>query len=59
MPIFRLLPPFQEETNLLLSTNQGRESSGLSNIKTPPGSALLKDAVHVDGLSNTPERLDS
>jgi hypothetical protein len=54
-----LLPPFQEERDFRFSTDQRCQSSGHSNIKTPPGSTVLEDAVHVDGLSYTSEDLGS
>src|SRR5215470_1731599 len=54
---FDLLPPFQEETNFLLATNQRCESSSHRNIETLSGSAFLEDAIHVDGFSHTSECL--
>jgi hypothetical protein len=59
VPSFDLLPPFHEETDFLLATDQGCESSGCSHIETPPGSTFLEDAVHVDGLRDTSECLGS
>src|SRR5215470_9233949 len=55
--IFDLCPTFQKQRDFRLSTDQGCESSGVSNIKTPPGSTFLEDAVHLDGLSDTSKRL--
>jgi hypothetical protein len=59
VPSFDLLPTFQEETNFLLATNQGCESSGLSHIKATGGTTVLENAVHVEGLSHPSERLGS
>src|SRR5215813_14021670 len=59
LPSFDLPPTLQEYTDLLFSTDQGCESSGLHNIETPPGSTFLEDAVHVDRLSHTSKRLGS
>src|SRR5215813_6691555 len=59
LPSFDLPPTLQEYTDLLFSTDQGCESSGLHNIETPPGSTFLEDAVHVDRLSHTSECLCS
>ena len=56
---FDLLPTFQEERDFGFSTDQRCQSSGLRHIETPSGSTFLEDAVHVDGLSDTSERLCS
>jgi hypothetical protein len=50
---FNLLPPFQEETNFLLATNQGCESSWLCNIKATGGTTLTEHVVDSYGLSDT------
>ena len=40
MSCLGLLPPFQQERDFRLSTDQGCESSWLSNIKATGGTAL-------------------
>src|SRR5215471_15063255 len=59
MTCLGLLPPFKEQRNFRLSTNQGCQSSDHSHVETPPGSAFPEDAVYVEGLSNPSERLCS
>jgi hypothetical protein len=54
-----LLPPFKEEGDFRLPTDQRCQASWLSNIETPSGSTVLEDAVYVDGLGHTSERLGS
>jgi hypothetical protein len=54
-----LLPPFEEEGDFRLSTDQRCQSSGPSHIETPSGSTFLEDTVHVDGLRDTSECLGS
>src|SRR4051812_11709659 len=57
MSCLGLLPPFKEESDFEFSTNQGCESSGLSNIKATCGPTLTQDLVYGDRLSNTSECL--
>src|SRR5262249_40368254 len=52
-------PPFQEETNFLLSTNQGCESSWLSRIKATGGTTLIEYVIDSYGLGDTAEGLCS
>src|SRR2546425_13077114 len=61
MPLtsFGLFPTLQEQPNFLLPADQRCQSPGCSHIETPPGSTFLEDAVHVEGLSHTSERLCS
>src|SRR5262249_28075163 len=54
-----LRPTFLEECDFGFSTDQRCQPSRHRHIETPPGSTCLKDAVHVDGLSHTSERLCS
>jgi len=56
---FDLLPTLYKQSYFLLPTDQRCQSSGVSNIETPPGSTFLEDVVHVDGLSHTSEGLYS
>src|SRR5262245_22690458 len=57
MSCLGLLPPFKEEIAFEFATNQGCESSGLSNIKATCGPTLTQDLVYGDRLSNTSECL--
>src|SRR6266496_2907917 len=59
LPNFDLLPPFQEETNFLFSTNQRCQSSSDSHIETPPGSTFSQDTIDIERFSHTSERLCS
>jgi hypothetical protein len=57
MSRFDLLPALYEQSYFLLSTNQGCESSGHSNIETSPRATFPEDAVHEDRLSHTSKRV--
>src|SRR6516162_3825826 len=57
MSCLGLLPPFKEQGDFRLSTDQRRESSGLSHIQATGGTTLTQDAVYSDRLSNTSECL--
>src|SRR5262249_14578949 len=49
----------EQERDFRFSTHKRCQPSCLSHIETPPGSTFLEDVVHVDGFSNTSERLRS
>jgi hypothetical protein len=57
VPSFDLCPAFKQYTDLLFSTDQRCESSGLSHIKAIGGTALAQDTIHGDRLTNTSECL--
>ena len=61
MPVscFGLLPTLYEQSDLLFSPNQRGQSSRHSHVEMPPSAAFLQDAVYVEGLSHTSERLCS
>src|SRR5262245_31816773 len=59
MSCLGLLPPFQEETHFLLSTDERRESSGLRHIQATGGTTLPKHLIDSNGLRDTSERLGS
>jgi hypothetical protein len=52
---FDLLSPLQEETHFLLSSNQGCESSCLSNIQSTGDPTCFEYSVHLERLWNTSE----
>jgi hypothetical protein len=56
---FHLLPPFKEETDFLLTTDQGCESSGLCHIQATGGTTLTKHMIDVYGLDDTTQGLCS
>src|SRR5215470_17686555 len=57
VPSFDLLPPFQEETNFLLPTDQRCESSWLRNIKATVDTTFSEYLVHFERLGHTSEAL--
>src|SRR5262245_22371190 len=59
MPGSDLPPPFQKQCDFRFSTDQGCQSPSSCHIETPSGSTFLEDAIHVDGLRDTSERLGS
>src|SRR5438132_1495549 len=54
---FGLLPTLQEETNFLLSTDQGCQSSCLSNIQSAVDTTCSEHSVYLKRLRHTSERL--
>ena len=48
VPSFDLLPTFQEGTDFLLSTNQGCQSSCLSNVQPTVNATFSSNAVHIE-----------
>src|SRR5436190_4494213 len=59
LPSFHLLPALNEQSDFLLPTNQRCQSPGHRHVETPPSATFLEDAVHLDGLSHTSQRLCS
>src|SRR5215471_20575168 len=57
MSCLDLLPPFQEQSDFRLPTDQRCESSGLSHVKATGDTTLTQDLVYGDRLSNTSECL--
>src|SRR5215813_7459921 len=57
VPSFDLLPPFQEETNFLLPTDQRCESSWLRDIKATVDTAFSEYLVHFERLGHTSQGL--
>src|SRR4029453_15979463 len=52
MPCLGLLPPFQEQRDFRLPTDQRSESSWLSNIKATGGPTLTEHVVESHGLGD-------
>jgi hypothetical protein len=59
VPSFDLLPALYEQSYFLFSTDQRCESSGHSNIETPPGSTFSQDPIDIERLRHTSECLGS
>src|SRR5262245_14542915 len=57
MSCLGLFPPFKEQCDFRLSTDQWCQSPGHSHIETPPSATFLEDAVYLDRLSYTSEHL--
>src|SRR5262245_10707003 len=59
MSSFDLIPAFQEYTDLLFSTDQRCESSGLSDIQATGGTTLTEYLIDVYGLGDATQDLCS
>src|SRR5882724_5745244 len=59
MSCLGLLPPFKEQRNFRLPTNQRRESSWLSHIKATGGTTLAEHVIDAHGLGNATQGLCS